>query len=495
MLGIRKRRLGFGKSCVRRLLDVERGPPGGYKKRCRVGCGSLGKLQAAKQKQVEADPELLLVAKHKDSIQIYGGGFFNGGSLDPRYNMSFIVQQSVAINKPMIGVSINYRLQGLGMLFSQEILEEGVANLGFKDQRLALHWIQENIAAFGGDPSKVTIWGESAGAGSVGLQLTAFGGRDDRLFRGAIQQSGGHVDTAPLRSAPDWQPFYDNITTAVNCSASADSLACLRTVPIETLAAVLNSSVTAGVRGWGASVDSDFLLAASNSLTLSGRFVRVPLLHGRNHDEGTMFATRGLNTTEQFLANIVSRGFSNATAQTLAILYPDIPAIGIPPTLNGRPIGPDGSLGVQWKRASAFTGDLSMHAPRRLLSQTYARYNVTSYSYHFNVLVNGIATTMGATHFQEVVFVFNNTEGLGYDTAVAKNPFENAPEALLQLAAIMSRMWVSFIVDGDPNTGSGKFLVSAHRVFGSLAYLHVSLSRYRARVAGLHTGKPSEHAV
>lgn len=390
----------------------------------------------------------------------------------------------------MIGVSINYRLQGLGMLFSQEILDAGVANLGFKDQRIALQWIQENIAAFGGDPAKVTIWGESAGAGSVGFQLTAFGGRDDKLFRGAIQQSGGHIDTAPVRSAQDWQPVYNNITTAVNCSSAADTLACLRTVPIETLAAVLNSSATAGVRGWGASVDGDFLPASTSFLTLSGRFVRVPLVHGRNHDEGTMFATRGINTTDQFLANIVSRGFSNDTAQILAILYPDIPAIGIPPTLNGRPTGSDASLGAQWKRASAFTGDLSMHAPRRLLSQTYARFNVTNYSYHFNVLVNGISNTMGATHFQEVVFVFDNTQGLGYKTVVAQNPFANAPDTFFELAMTMSRMWVSFIVDGDPNGASGKSQPST-----SLVRWLMHLIRHRAAMAGLHSGQPPKYAV
>ena len=83
-----------------------------------------------------------------------------GGGRDPRYNLSFIVQQSVDMNQPIIGVSINYRLQAFGYLYGTEVLKAGVTNLGFRDQRLALHWVQENIAPFGGDPTKVTIWGE-----------------------------------------------------------------------------------------------------------------------------------------------------------------------------------------------------------------------------------------------------------------------------------------------------------------------------------------------
>jgi carboxylesterase type B len=123
-----------------------------------------------------------------------------GGTNDPRYNLSFIVQNSVEMDKPMIGISIQYRLSAWGFLGGNEVLKSGATNLGYRDQRLALHCtyvsgatlqifpnetiansllmigIQENIAAFGGDPSKVTIWGESAGGQSVGAQLLAYNG-------------------------------------------------------------------------------------------------------------------------------------------------------------------------------------------------------------------------------------------------------------------------------------------------------------------------------
>lgn len=74
-----------------------------------------------------------------------------GGSPDKRYNLSFIVENSVRLGKPMLAVSINYRLAGWGFLASKEVSGSGQTNLGLRDQRLALHWVQENIAAFGGE--------------------------------------------------------------------------------------------------------------------------------------------------------------------------------------------------------------------------------------------------------------------------------------------------------------------------------------------------------
>lgn len=76
---------------------------------------------------------------------------------------------------------------------------------------------------------------------------------------------------------------------------------------------------------------------------------------------------------------------------------------------------------------------------------------MNTYSYHFNVLVNGLDAEMGAAHFQEVAFVFHNVDGLGYDNVVAENPFEGMPETFNELADVMSRMWVSFIATTDPN--------------------------------------------
>jgi carboxylesterase type B len=124
-------------------------------------------------------------------VWIYGGGLYNGGTADPQYNLSGIVKVGQDIDQPIIAVSFNYRLGIWGFLQTYDLLREGSANAGLLDQRLALEWIRDNIAAFGGDPDKVTVWGESAGAQSIAYHMFSHDGRNDKLYRGAILESGG----------------------------------------------------------------------------------------------------------------------------------------------------------------------------------------------------------------------------------------------------------------------------------------------------------------
>ena len=260
------------------------------------------------------------------AVWIYGGGWFEGTSLDPRYNLSFIVEQSVKINKPIIGVSINYRLSAWGFLYSEEIVKAGVANLGLRDQRLALHWLQENIAPFGGNPSKVTIWGESSGAASVGFQILAFDGRDDKLFSGAISESGpawgvGMID--PTISIAE--QVYQNVTAALGCANATDKLACLRLVPTSEFNAVVNSSGDTEDYYdlyFGPLIDNDIVARDGISQLEDGSFVKVPYIMGDNSDEGTDFVPFGLNTDQDLIEYLAGYNFSNSTISDLLTLYP-----------------------------------------------------------------------------------------------------------------------------------------------------------------------------
>ncbi|KPM41497.1 hypothetical protein AK830_g5082 [Neonectria ditissima] len=390
-------------------------------------------------------------AKLPVALWIHGGGFTNGGGSDPRYNLSFIVEQSVKMGTPMVAASINYRLQNWGFLYSEDLAAEGSTNLGFRDQRLAMHWVKENIAAFGGDPAHITLWGESAGARSVGAQLVAYGGRDDDLFHAAILQSGSPLPgTFKPQTAKSWKPYYDALLVATNCSSAAHSVACLRRVPTDKLSAVFNSSF-ATAPGYGQVVDGDFLVAPGDALLRQAKFVKVPLLTGTNFDEGTLYATKGINTSSEFAAMVKSGGVNDSAVTDIMRLYPDDPTVGLPATLQGRPEGPLARYGLQWKRAVAYRGDTAQHAARRLVTRSWASSGVPVWSYHWNVIVKGISPADGVTHFQEVVFVFNNVDGQGYDTAVSTNPLAGKPKKFIELADTMSKSWVSFITKSNPN--------------------------------------------
>lgn len=379
-------------------------------------------------------------------VWIHGGAHISGSNRDPQYNMSFIVEQSVAAGKPFIGVNLNYRLQLYGFMYGSDFFEAGLGNLGYKDQHLALRWLQENIAAFGGDPAKVTIWGESAGGESVGAHLISYGGRDQGLFRGAIMESANPINPFRYNSPAEWDVYYDAITAAANCSTATDTIACLRAVPSDTLTSIFASDVADAIPSWGMEIDGDFIRGNAREALLAGEFIQVPILHGQNHDEGTALATRGIDTDAQFLADVRSRigagAIDNATALRIAELYPDDPDVGIPATLVGRA---PASLGLQYKRAAAFCGDLVWHATRRLTAEIWARNDVPGWAYLFNVLPSGVSDAIGVTHFLEVAYVFSN---IG----------DAVPQEHKEVASLMSRYWASFISDLDPNSGKGMFL-------------------------------------
>lgn len=387
---------------------------------------------------------------------IHGGGFSEGGGVDQRYNLSFMVQHAADIGKPFIGVSTNYRLSAWGFLSGEEVQESGQTNLGLRDQRLALHWVQENIAGFGGDASKVTIFGESAGGASVGAHLVAYNGRDDSLFRGAIAQSGGPIYYRPLNTSTDNDAKYRSLVSSTPCGNATAALTCLRSLDYATLNAAINST---GSTSWGLAIDGDMIAGKTSQQVARGDYVHVPLVIGANSDEGTAFSSLGINTTADFERVLLASHV--ATNQTPALLeyYPDHPAVGIPgsPPLGPLPADfrPPAPLGSQWRRSAAYTGDYYFIAPRRAVAEAWAAAGLPVWSYRFNAIPNGISQIAGATHFQEVAFVFYNLLGVGYYEPVSSPPFDGMPQGYADLAATMTEAWIRFFVDGNPNGADG----------------------------------------
>ncbi|KAF1976314.1 alpha/beta-hydrolase [Bimuria novae-zelandiae CBS 107.79] len=362
------------------------------------------------------------------AVWIYGGGFVQGSGVDRRYNLSFIVQESARLGQPILGITLNYRLSAWGFLQGDEVRESGDTNVGLRDQRLALQWIRENVAAFGGDPDKVTIWGQSAGAGSVGMHITAYNGRDDKLFRSAIMQSGSPVALSDLDCRSYFQSAYRNLTEDTRCSNATESLEFLRALPFETLNAVINTTALSGI--WFPQIDGDIIARYSSSQLEDGGFVHVPILIRANSDEGTSFSPKGINNTEIFKAAI-------QTQNVLANLGPTY-----------RP-GPP--YGEQYRRAATYYGDAQFIASRRLSCETWAAAGLTAYCFRFNTIPAWATQFDGATHFVEVASSMLNLLGVGYPP-VRVPPFEGKPESYADLTRLMSGDLIRFINSGNFNS-------------------------------------------
>ncbi|EKM61503.1 uncharacterized protein PHACADRAFT_190672 [Phanerochaete carnosa HHB-10118-sp] len=144
----------------------------------------------------------------------------------------FIRPNAANISKPIVFVSINYRVNTFGFLASSHVPIEDL-DAGLQDQRLALAFLQDNVAAFGGDPNKVTIWGQSAGAGSAEAQIV-FPAKQSHFRAAIFDSSTGPFKTAPPASTYD-EPGkpYALLTEAVGCTSGPGSFECLQQVPFE----------------------------------------------------------------------------------------------------------------------------------------------------------------------------------------------------------------------------------------------------------------------
>ncbi|KAF7946947.1 uncharacterized protein EAE97_004196 [Botrytis byssoidea] len=350
---------------------------------------------------------------------IYGGAFAGGSTQS--FDATQLLRTSISSSQPFIYVAVNYRLGGFGFLAGSEILRDGSSNLGLLDQRLGLQWVADNIASFGGDPDKVTIWGESAGSISVFDQMALYGGqyhyKNKPLFRGAIMDSGS-ITPAQTVDSPRAQAVYDQVVLAGGCQNSTHTLKCLRALPYETfLAATLAppsyTSYTSLALSYLPRPDhkNGVLPASPEILASHGQFAPVPFIIGDQEDEGTYFALvqTNLTTTSLLTSYLQTIFFPTAPPSKIASLvaaYPDDPSAGSP--FN---TGTNWNIYPQYKRLAALLGDIVFTLSRRLFLSYSSRIhpNVKIYSYLSSY---GYGTPiLGTYHGSDIGIVYGQSLG------------------------------------------------------------------------------------
>lgn len=218
-------------------------------------------------------------------VYFFGGGFVAGDGSEPRYDGESMAKRGI------VALTVNYRLGVFGFLAHPELTRESPhhasGNYALLDQHAALQWVQENIAAFGGDPARVTIAGESAGSIAVSAQMVS--PLSKRLIAGAIGESGGMI--APtLPPIPLAQAEEQGVKFAAGAGAS--SLAALRAM---TSAQILEASAKAPVGRFPSTVDGYFFPKRPVEILAAGEQAHVPLLVGWNTEENPARVVLGQN--------------------------------------------------------------------------------------------------------------------------------------------------------------------------------------------------------
>jgi para-nitrobenzyl esterase len=350
-------------------------------------------------------------------VWIHGGGFLNGSAdiYDARW---------MATQGDIVVVTINYRLGTLGFLAHPALTPDGnIGNYGLADQQAALRWVRDNIAEFGGDPSKVTIAGESAGAMSVCDHLVA--PESEGLFRAAILQSGPCQAQADRATA---QRVSTDYAVSVGCTDPAAVAACLRALPTETLQRAPLYVGFGPDKLTGPVTGTDRLPTDPMTAFALGRAPKVPVLIGSNGDEFAMF------TAIQFLKN---RGLPPYPQLLSGTFGPDAPAVAAHYPL-------DVFGGNEGQAYSAAVTDSVFACPTDKIASSLARTGPV-YAYEFNDRtapapdpLRAAPFPVGASHSLELRYLFD------VGGAPPLNPAQR------ELSDQMVAYWSQFVRDGKP---------------------------------------------
>ncbi|MEU0161528.1 carboxylesterase family protein [Streptomyces sp. NPDC006261] len=343
-------------------------------------------------------------------VWIHGGSLLHGSSAVPVYDGSAFARDGVVL------VSVNYRLgvEGFGLF------PDAPANRGLLDQLAALEWVRDNIAEFGGDPGRVTVAGESAGAVSIAALLAT--DRAAGLFRRAVLQSG-----APAALTPDAaRGTTELIARRLGVPATAAALAAVDTDALLTAQTQVTSggNPLTGRNSFQIVVDGELLTRDPAKALHTGAAAGVDLLMGTNTEEYRLWFVPGglterISSLKLRLA-LLKFGVPNATARTYRANRPD--------ATPGELLG-------------ALATDLLLRVPLNRLADARADAPGSTYVYEFGW--PSPVQRLGACHALELGFVFDT---LAHPDTMALT----GPDAPQELADAMHRAWVDFATAGDP---------------------------------------------
>lgn len=353
---------------------------------------------------------------------IHGGGFVLGSGGEGAYDGRALSETTHAVV-----VTINYRLGPLGFLALPELTAEDSTHpssgaYGLEDQRLALSWVKANAAAFGGDPSRVMIFGESAGGASVCHHLVS--PLSEGLFSSAVLESGPcdlvTLETDALAQGAD-------LVTALGCDG-AGVLSCMREQSLEdVLTALPAPSFGASPDGssWSPVVDGHNLPDVPSALLASGSFTKVPTILGTNADEATLFFQLGGQTVADDAAfEALVEAASPGNGAEVVAQYPA------------------SEYGSSNAAAIAAFGDAAFVCPTRRAARALSAAGVPTFLYHFTYGPASLFGELGAFHSAEIKFVFGT-------------PGQLLPQPLteqeLVLSGAMMGYWSRLASVGEPN--------------------------------------------
>lgn len=357
---------------------------------------------------------------------------------DPR---NLIRRSQTDKSEGVVFVAFNYRLGAFGFHAGPTLQADGTANAGLHDQRLALEWVQEHIHLFGGDKSRVTVMGESAGGGSIAHHLTAYGGTKAAPFQQAIIQSPGWVPMQP-ESIPE-QMVLDFLRFA-NVSSIAEA----RDLPTEQLMAANDAQIFAspyGSYGFGPSVDGEYVTEDPKVALSQGRFdTSVKIMVGQNSNEGILF-TAPVTNDAQYL-DFIRDTFPTAGEAAISHIANDL----YPPVF-------DGSMGYidQVGRAALTMAEGTFVCNAFALNRAYGNHS----AYLFDVFPG--------LHAQDVQHTFYNP-----DVAYPGLPMLTMWGDNQTVAYVMQDYFTSFAAQGIPESQlDGLAVVSTYGTNATLTVL------------------------